>query len=489
MNQREVPLLGTVLTVLRSIRGWSTQELGEAEGVKRGTIKDYESGRKDLKRRKLQQLVGTMGYPARMLDRALSFVESTRLAGEWARGEQGVDAIEAQIEAIAAELGWSVTGSARQLLRRLTAEGRALEARRQAPALWARLRAYSAAERRVLVREAEEFKSWALCELLCEESAKAAADSVARALELAELALEIAGTAEVEEQRWRRQGFAWAFVGNARRVGNDLSGAVQAFEESARLWEAGEPGDQGFLDGGRLLDLEASLRRDQRRLPEAQRLIERALAASQGGEARGRLLLKKAKTLEELADYEAALGVLRQAAPLLEAPAEPRLVLVLRFNVADLLCHLGRAAEAAPMLQEIRALAVRLGNELDLIRLRWLEGKVAAGQGDFEQAASAFQQVREDFESRKLPYDRALVTLELAALLAGRGRPDEVKELARRAAPVFRALRIHREAQRALEVFARAAAEETLSVELARRLVAYFYRARHDAELRFEAVA
>jgi tetratricopeptide (TPR) repeat protein len=489
MSQREGPPLGTVLTVLRTIRSWSTAGLADAEGVERGTIRDYESGRKELSRRKLQHLVATMGFPARMLDRAVSFVESTRLAGEWARGEQDVDAIEAQIEAIAAEVGWSITGTVRQLLRRLTAGGQALEARRQAPAQWARLRAYSREQRRVLVREAAEFKSWALCELLCAESESAAADSPGRALELAELALEIAGAAEVEERRWRRQGFAWGFVGNARRVGNDLLGAAQAFDESKRLWNAGEAGDEGFLDGSRLLDLEASLRRDQRRLPEALKLVEQAAAASQGGEAMGRLLLKKAKILEELGEYPAALSELRKAAQLLAAPSELRLGLVLRFNLADILCHLGRTAEAESMLPEVRVVAVRLGNDLDLVRLRWLEGRVAAGQGRFEEAAAAFRQVRDDFERRQLPYDQALVTLELAALLVGRGRTGEVKQLARRAAPVFLALEIHREAQRALAVFRQAAAEETLSVELARRLVAYFYRARHDDQLRFEVAA
>jgi len=218
-------------------------------------------------------------------------------------------------------------------------------------------------------------------------------------------------------------------------------------------------------------------------------LIERALATSQGGEGKGRVLLKKSKTLEELADYDAALDALQQAAPLLEEAAEPRLALVLRFNLANLLCHLGRAAEAEAMLPAVNLLAVRLGNDLDLVRLRWLEGRVAAGQDRFEDAAAAFQQAREDFATRQLPYDRALVTLELAALLAGRGRAAEVKELARRAAPVFVALAIHPEAERALDIFRAAAAEERLSVELARRLVAYFYRAPHDEQLRFELVA
>jgi hypothetical protein len=54
--------------------------------------------------------------------------------------------------------------------------------------------------------------------------------------------------------------------------------------------------------------------------------------------------------------------------------------------------------------------------------------------------------------------------------------------------PVFQALGIHAEAQRALQVFRDAAESERLSAELARRLAAYLLRARHDPRLRFEGL-
>jgi transcriptional regulator with XRE-family HTH domain len=491
MARRTVPALSTALTVLRAIRGWSAAELAAAAGVRRSSIVDYEGGRKLPSVPTLQRLVAALGYPPRVLDRTLSFIEATRVAGELARGEQGSAGwAEAQIEAIAAEIGWSVTDGVRRLLTRLAAEGDALDARRRAPALWARLRPYVARERRALVREAEEFRSWALCELLCAESVRAAADHAARSVELAELALEVAGRVE-GEAAWRSlvQGYAWAFLGNARRVGGDLAAADKALGRARELWAAGAAADAGVLDGARLLDLEAMLRLDQRRFPEALELFERALAMGAVGQARARRLLAKAKALEEMGECEEAIGVLRQAAPLLDADSEPRLRLILLFNLALNLCRLGRAAEAEGALGELQLLTRGLGNGLDLVRLRWLEGKVAAGLGRLPEAVAALHEVRVRFTEQGIGHDAALVTLELAELLAAAGRTAEVKALSRQTVPVFHGLGLHAEARRALQIFREAAESERLSAELAGALIAYFLQARHDPKLRFEAPA
>jgi transcriptional regulator with XRE-family HTH domain len=491
MARRTVPAFCTALTVLREIRGWTAAELAAAVGVRRSSIVDYERGRKLPSVPTLNRLVAALGYPPKVLDRTLSFVESTRVAGESARGEAGgAGGAQAQIEVVAAEIGWSVADGVRRLLTRLGAEGEALEARRRAPALWARLRPYKTRERRALIKEAEEFHSWALCELLCAESARAAADNAARSVELAELALAVAETVG-GAAGWRSlvQGYAWAFLGNARRVAGELGAADEAVGRARELWAAGAAADAGVLDGARLLDLEALVRIDQRRFPEALELLERALAAGRTDETRARRLLAKSKALEEMGEYELALGALRQAAPLLDESGEARLHLVLHFNLAAYLCRLGRAEEAEGGLGELRLLTLQLGNGLDLVRLRWLEGKVAAGLGRLPEAIAAFQEVRARFTEQEIGYDAALVTLELAELLAGAGRTAEVKALSRQTLPVFHALGIHAEAQRALQVFREAAESERLSAELAGRLVAYFLRARHDPRLRFEGAA
>ncbi len=393
-----------------------------------------------------------------------------------------------RIEAVAAQSARMMSDFTRQMLGMLAAESQALEARQQAVSLWARLKRYSAAQRRTIVEELAQFRSWALCELLCEESVKAAADNADRALELAYLALRVAELIPGEEAwRLRVQGYAWAHVGNARRVKGDLRGAGEAFGRCQKLWHAGTPGDSGLLDEARVLGLEASLRRDQRLLPEAMGLLERALVVDRGCETKY-LLLNKAKLLEELGDFEAAIATLRRAIPSVEAAEESRFLLVFWQNLAVNLCFLGQFDEAHDLLPRLRDLASNYGDDLDLLRLRWLEGRVIAGLGGRSEAIGILSRAREGFTSRGMAYDGALISLELALVYLEEGRTAEVKILARQITPVFRAQGIHREALAAFKLFRDAAEHEGVTVQLARKLLAYFQRAQHDPGLRFEEI-
>ena len=158
----------------------------------------------------------------------------------------------------------------------------------------------------------------------------------------------------------------------------------------------------------------------------------------------------------------------------------------LQFNLVVNLLHLSRLAEARPRLAEARELAVRLGNELDLVRLLWLEGRMDAAQGNPQEAIAAFEQVRQEFLAREIPYDFALVSLELAALYLEVESPSDVKNLARQMVWIFQAQGVHREALVALGLFREAAEKEELTVEMARRMADYLTKARHDPLLRFE---
>lgn len=472
----------TAVAVLRIVRGWGQGELAAAAGLRPASLSDYERGKKTPSPRTLERLVTSMGYPPAMIARTLAFIEEARLAASPTRAGGSIPDL---IEAAASGFGREVADFIRAGLTRLTADVTLLEARCRAPLLWERLRGYSKSQQSAIVQENPEFRSWALCELLCEESVKAAADKPKRAGELADLALLVASLVSGDEHwKSRIQGYVWAFAGNARRVQGDLPGADEAFARSTELWRGGAASTMDPLDEARLLDLEASLRRAQRRLPEALALLDLALVFAKG-EATGRILIKKAKTLEEMGDYEGAVALLRQADPFLTAETEPRLLLCQRFNLLDYLCHLGRFTEAVPLLSPLRVLAAQLGNDLDLVRLRWLEGRLAAGLGHVEEATEALRLVRAEFTTRGVAYDAALITLELAVLLATQGRTREVKELARHSAPLFKAQGVHREALAALAAFRRAAEEETLSAKAAQEIFDFLRLARLDTSLQF----
>ncbi len=488
MASKPVPLLSRVLTMLRSSLGWDQAELARAVGVRPNVISDYERGQRSLPREKVEELAGIMGLPAEAVDWALSFVQSLDAVTRAPGYPEAIATTERQqVEAIAAETGRLTAEFTRSLLHSLTVPGRALASRQQAAGLWEIMKRRKPLDRRRLVEDAQEYRNWALCELVCGASTKAAADDASRAVELAELAVLVADLAPGEELwRWRLQGYAAAHLSNARRVGGDLPGADEAFRRALELWEGGRSGDPGLLSEAQVLSLEASLRTDQDRLPEAAALLDHALAANPGA-LRPNLLIQRARVLEWAGDYEDALAALRQVGPL--SPAQKhdrRLACMLRVNPAWNLTHLGRYAEAEALLPEIRALTAQLDNELDSLRLRWLEGRVASGLGRTKEALAALSQVRVGFVERGIAYDAALVTLELAVVHLEQGRTPEVKTLARQMAPIFKAQGVHRGALAALRLFCEAAEKEAATVELARRVVSYLYRARHNPELRFE---
>lgn len=349
-----------------------------------------------------------------------------------------------------------------------------------------RLKALPADQRVEVLRQAPEFQTWALCEKACEESTRQAARDVEEALRWAKLAHEIAGLVEGPEG-WRRrlQGYALGHVANAVRVAGDLVDADALIAEAKLQWEAGED-PESVLDPGRLLDLEACLRRDQRRFDEAVTLLDQAEKVSRSPE---KAMLNKGFTLEVMGEYGRAVETLQQAAPLVENQADRRLKYVLRLNLANNFCHLGRFKEAADLVRRAHTQVADIGNTIDLIRILWLEGRIAAGLDKPLEALRFLTEARRRFAASGMSYDVALVLLEEAIVLLSQCRIAEVKALAQELIGCFQSKGVHREAQAALKLFVEAAASEMATIELTRNLVSYLHRARHDQNLHFDTQA
>jgi tetratricopeptide (TPR) repeat protein len=358
-----------------------------------------------------------------------------------------------------------------------------LEASRwQARELWARLEPLSEGQRLAVARVAPEFQTWALVERVCEESIVQASRNVERSASLARLAQEIAeGVQGPQGWRDRVQGFAVAHVANALRVQGEHQAAEATLQGAKRLWESGNDSTK-VLDPGRLLDLEASLRRDQRRFEETLALLEEALKV---GRCPERYLINKGFTLEVMGEYDRAVEALLQAEPLLELKGDERLLYMLRFNLAVIFCQLGRYSETAKLLQQVRDIVTERGDETELVRVTWLEGRIAAGLGRLEEGRRLLSGARREFAARKMGYDVVLALLEEAALLLEADRTAEVRALTSCLAEVFESKGVHREALAALKLFQEAAERDEATAELARRVLGYLFRARYDQGLRF----
>lgn len=356
--------------------------------------------------------------------------------------------------------------------------------RREAEEIWAALEPLPHAERqRWIELSLYAAGSWALAETIAHASARAAANDVTEALALAELALGVARRVPGEARRARTEGYCTAFLANALRVATEFARAEAAFARAWELWQAGEAAASLPLAEGRLLDLEASLRRAQHRFSEALGLLERALAACAGGKAlpTARLRLNKANVQEQMGEHANALATLKQAAPAIETARDPDLLLRLRFNTAVNLVFLERHGEADELLPEVRELAAGQAGKLDRVRLVWLEAKVAAGRGREEEARAGLDQVIRAFTGRELPYEAALASLDLAVLDLQAGRTAEVAKLAVAMSWIFETQGIAREALAALRLFYEAARRQAATVELAKRVMAELERAQRSA--------
>jgi tetratricopeptide (TPR) repeat protein len=358
--------------------------------------------------------------------------------------------------------------------------------RREAAELWSELAALSPAAALVRVEE-PRFHNWGLYELLLQTARQTIFQDYGQAEEQLRLAVFIAGRLEsrgpgsVEAAQAR----ALTYLGNALRVRSDFRGADRAFQEAesvlARSWL--DP-----LDEALLLEYKGALRRAQGRFEEALEMLDCAIGLYQEvnePHRQGRSLITKGLVLQYAHSTEAAAGCFRNGLFLIHPPEEPRLVVVAHYGLIHCMNDSGRFAEAKSLIEEARPVWQGMGRRLDLVRLRWLEGKVVLGLGRPDEAEEAFLEVRAEFERRGIAYDAALVSLDLAWLYVRQGKTAETKRLAAEMLPIFQSRDVHREALAALIVFQQAAEMEQLTLSLVDEIATYLQSARRNPELRF----
>jgi tetratricopeptide (TPR) repeat protein len=484
------PRKSLALTYARLAENVTEKKLSERSGI--ADISALEKKR-EPKPWELEKLFSTLGRPRpEEIDLALFCADLLLHPEPSASAASPVDPTPEEmqmISAMTAVAAAAVFRVMRDLLRQALTEEKTKAQRKDSERLLKELLSRPARESRRLVEEQQAYRSWALAERAALESTRIAAHDADQALDLARLAVRMAElTPGSREWRARLGGFCWGFLANAHRVKGDFPAADEAFVRSDQLWKAGGAGDPGLaLDGTRLLDLKASLRRHQGRFDESLDLLKQALAVSRSDETTVRILLVKSFTLKEMADHQSAIEALQQARPLVESQGDPRARFGLEFNLSASLRGAGRYAEAEELLPKVKRLALELGNGLDLLRVRWLEGLVSAGLGKSGEAVKDLEYVAGELVARGIAFDAGRACLDLAELHLRQGRTAEVKRLAGQIVAVFRAQKVHREALAAVILFQDAAERERATAELARKLSDYLRRAQHDPSLRFES--
>jgi tetratricopeptide (TPR) repeat protein len=362
--------------------------------------------------------------------------------------------------------------------------------RLQARGLLAELMQVPAERQHLLVTNSQRFRTRGLCDLLVEESYETGFEDPRRAVDLARLAVLVAdrltpdecGGEDAHESLRAR---VWAQLGNAHRILSDLAEAEAALAVAEELLTSGRV---GLFDRARVLTLLASLRRAQERFAEALQLFDRvAVIYKKLGQWNllGRTLLKKSLVCGEAGDIEAEMSLLRRALDLIDPQADSRLFLAARHNLIHALNESGRSREAFALLFHSRPLYLKMGDRVNLLKLRWVEGLVATGLQRHEQAEAAFREVREGYAGIGLDYDAALASLDLAGVYVAQGRTADLLRIAEETLTVFQSRNYHRAALAAILVLCSAARQEQAGVGLVRQVSEFLKRARNNPNLKF----
>lgn len=370
-----------------------------------------------------------------------------------------------------------------QLNQRISAE------RREAPVRVRRLLDQPTPRRLLLVHNSRCFRTLGMAEELVEAAWDVRFDDPKEAEERCEVALKVAGSLSAETYGWRLledlRSRIWAHLGNARRIRTDLPGAREAFEASREHLERGT--------GAALVEAEWCYLRsavfsevgDSRASGE---LLDRALELyqSEGHQHEmGMVMLVQSKLAEDDGDLRRHRALLQDAMTCIDADREPRALLAAVHNLVFSLRNEGRSHEALALLVRRRHLYMEVGGRTSLLRLHWLEGLIAGDMGRTESAMGALQQARRGFEELGLPFETALVSLELAHLRLADGRHRDAAELAAAAAALFDGHGIHREAAAALVLLSRAARRQEATRSLVDEVSRFLERAQGDPEARF----
>lgn len=327
-------------------------------------------------------------------------------------------------------------------------------------------------------------QKWGLCESLLARSQACRHDDPEQMVLLAERAAAVAMDLDPEvygpELTADLRARCLAELGNAHRVADDLEAAERA------LLRASRESAQGTQDGlllARIMDLTASLRGSQRRFSEALELLDAVYQIYEGHGDRhnaGRALISKGLFTGYANDPEQAVRLLSAGLSMIHPGSDPKLVISAVHNLISFLADGGRFREAQRLLQRARRAYQAEGDRLNLVKLGWVEGRIAAGLDQHRRAERSLRRARKELEAANLHYQAALVSLDLAAVWLNQGKTAEARVLVGELVATFQARRIAREALAALVLLKEAfELERSEPLELLQAVSRYLKGSRH----------
>jgi tetratricopeptide (TPR) repeat protein len=346
---------------------------------------------------------------------------------------------------------------------------------------------YAIDKRQMILQEHEEAEAnladgklgegpwtWGLCEVLLERSWRLRHEDPRQMLRFASLAHEAADRLDPkvygQERTFDMRARAWAEYGNACRVVDDLASAEWAFN---RALELRHKGSGAQLLRARLAELIGGLLSHQRQFQPALRALDLAHRLYlRHGHIQETVRVSISRGIYAGRSGDPELGVLILARALDFAREnkvdDPKLNFIALHNILLFRVEAGDFRTANLQLFETRALYARYAGSVDSLKLRWIEGRIAAGLGEDKRAERAFLGVREEFNRRGQVYHSAIAGLDLSALWLRRGRLEDVKRLVAEILDVFRSRHVARESVAALLMLREALDRDRVNQDLIR---------------------
>jgi tetratricopeptide (TPR) repeat protein len=333
-----------------------------------------------------------------------------------------------------------------------------------APGLWARIEELPFRRQLEAVRTEPCFHAWGFALHLVRLSAIAVTEQPEQAARLANLALTATDALDLSyDEDWIAdlEALGHAQLADARREMGELAGANDAIHLALWRWM---DGTEGAAIEAEVLTREALLRRDEKRLEEAARLLARvheiatepnpteevAYDPHRGGMA----LVHRAWCLYHMGLPGEALATLERAAALLVAGRDPGLAL--RAGRAHCLLRLGRLEDAAIGLDEADESARLHGDGAVQLRVTLARARIAKEPAEAEAMLRAAAQ---GFLELDLGLDAALAFLDLADHLLQKADLTAIPPLAAELLPAFSSPEIRRDEFATLLLFQSACEE------------------------------
>ena len=280
------------------------------------------------------------------------------------------------------------------------------------------------------------------------------------------------GGTEARREHRDRLVKAWALAADGQRACGHHEESDRAFAEALALMDSGavSPAVRSEISLCR-----AYLRACQKRLEEALELsvqAEREVRAETEKEAHTLAKACRGYVLNELRRFPEAIEVLGEILSSIdprESPTFERLHLAAMTNLAYAITSSSRRADQTAALRYVRRARelVKGGRRfVPRYRLLWVEGLVWAALGYHARAETALKIAHEGFETLRMPYETALLSLDLGALYAVHEEWDKLAPLAVKTFQQFHVLAADTQAIAALSLWADAVKARRLTDEI-----------------------